>query len=269
MKQTTARKYGRAFVEILFLRPRPVEVADMSVLMRVMLYAPALILFYIPILAFTVLRCVENHELIPYCLAIGAVHVLARVMLAGSKRIHTRFSALRRHRSFFLRLWLIIEYILFMWVVYLFYPLACILAPVSLLVMSAEGLLGGRMILELFINHAEQFIRIGSMCSYIAFIVADGYKKLRTGFLPDYLGLYALLSVLSGAAKGAIERMLGYFNMDLSNVTTVMSEIFALSNSSMNLVASVMTLFFAIFSLYTSENQPEAPTAPVEDGEAE
>jgi len=265
MKTTTAQKYGRAFAELLFLRLRPEAMRDMPWPGRVILYILALGLFYLPILIFAVGSSIRNTALIPYFLAIGAVHVLAKVMLVNSKRTQRRFSSLHSRRSFFLRLWLIVEYIGFMWVVYLFYPLACVLVPVSLLGMAAEGLLGGRFILDLFMHHPETFIRVGGVCSYIAFILADGFKKLRTGFLPDYLGLYALLSVISGAAQGGIGRVLEYFSLDLSNVSAVLSEIFSLSNSSMNLVASVMTVFFAVYSLYTSNNRADGPPQPSED----
>ena len=265
MKNTTAQKYGRAFAELLFLRLRPEGMREMPWPGRVMLYALALSLFYLPILAFAVSSCIQNTALIPYFLAIGVVHALAKVMLYNSKRIQRRFSSLHSHKSFFLRLWLIVEYIVFMWVVYLFYPLACVLVPVSLLGMAAENLLGGRFILALFMHHPEVFIRVGGVCSYITFILADGLKKLRTGFLPDYLGLYALLSVISGTAQGGIGRVLEYFSLDLSNVSAVMSEIFSLSNSSMNLVASVMTVFFAVYSLYTSNSRADGPPQPPED----
>ena len=92
----------------------------------------------------------------------------------------------------------------------------------------------------------------GGIASYIIFILFDGYRKLKTGFLPDYLGLYALLSIISASIEGSMKSILTYWTIDVSHVTSVLSEIFTLSNNSMNIVATGMTFFFAIYSLYTN-----------------
>ena len=253
-----ASRYGRAFGEILFLRPRSENISSLNLFARISLYALALILYYIPIFHYTVRRCVAEHELIPYLLAVVAVHILAKVMLYNSKRVQKRFSTVKSRKNFLLRVWLVVEYVVFMWLVYLFYPLTCVLAPVSLLGMSVESMLGYSFIANLFLQSPEQFIMLGGIASYILFILADGYRKLKTGFLPDYLGLYALLAILSAAAERGINRVFEFLKVDISDVTSVLSEIFSLSNRSMNIVASVMTAVFAVYSLYTNCGSPAA-----------
>jgi len=252
MKNHFAARYGRAFVEILFFRPRSDDIRQLNLFFRISLYFLALALFYVPILYFVVKSSITDRELILYFLAIIAVHILSKVMLHNSKRVQERFSTIKNRKNFLLRIWLMAEYIAFMWVVYLFYPLSCILAPISLLVMSFENMLGYDIILNLFLRNSEQFIMFGGIVSYILFILADGYKKLKTGFLPDYLGLYALLSVISASIEISMRNVFEYFRLDIGGVSTVLSEIFSLSNKSMNIVASVMTGVFAIYSLYTN-----------------
>ena len=252
MTDNLVAKHARAFSGLLFLHPQSENMRSLNLLSRTVLYILALVFFYVPIFYFAAKSTAVNHELILYYIAIGAVHILSRVMLYNSKRIQKRFSTVKSRKNFLLRTWLVIEYIIFMWLVYLFYPLSCILVPFSLLTMSFESFLGYSAFLNLFSSSPEQFIMIGGIISYILFILADGYKKLKTGFLPDYLGLYALLSIISSAVEGGLKNIFIYLNLDISNVTSVLSEIFSLSNNSMNIVASAMTVIFAIYSLYTS-----------------
>ena len=247
-----AKAAPRAFAELLFLRLRPEALRALPRAGQTALYALAGLTFYGPILLFALRLCIAEPELIVYALAVCAFHVLSKVMLVNSKRIQKRFSTMKHRKNIFLRLWLIIEYIVFMWLVYLFYPLTCILAPLSLLGMAAENLLGHDALMSLFLAHSEQFISWGAIASYVLFILADGYKKLRSGFLPDYLGLYALLSMLSASAEGAMNRLFAFWRVDISDVTGVLSEVFTLSNNSMKLVASAMTAFFALYSLYNN-----------------
>ena len=252
MNNRSAAGYGRAFVEILFLHPKPDNIGRLNLVSRLSLYLLALAFFYVPIIYFVVQRGAANHELVPYFLVIGAVHILSKVMLHNSKRVQKRFSTIKSRKNFLLRIWLVIEYVIFMWLVYLFYPLTCVLVPFSLLGMSFESMLGYDAFLNLFSQNPEQFIMLGGIASYILFILADGYKKLKSGFLPDYLGLYALLSIVSASAEGSLKRLFEHWSVDISDMTSVLSEIFSLSNRSMNIVASAMTVFFAVYSLYTN-----------------
>ena len=252
MKNNFAVNYGRAFVEILFLHPWNEDIRQLNIRSRISLYFLTLLFFYAPIFYFAVKSSNADNELIPYFLVIGAIHILSKIMLYNSKRIQKRFSTIKDRKHFFHRVWFMIEYIVFMWIVYLFFPLTCILVPFSLLGMAFESITGNNVLLNLFLQDPEQFIAIAGIASYILFILADGYKKLKTGFLPDYLGLYALLAVMSAAVEGSTKNILEYFSVDISNVTKVLSEIFSLSNNSMNIVASAMTVFFAIYSLYTN-----------------
>ena len=151
-----------------------------------------------------------------------------------------------------MRTWLILEYVVFMWLVYLFYPIACILFPFTLLSMSFESMLGYSVIFEFFLQNSENFIFFGGIVSYILFIFADGYKKLKSGFLPDYLGLYAVLTIMSASFEEISRKLVEYFAIDISKWTATLSWIFSLSNNSMAIVASAVTLFFAIHSLYTN-----------------
>ena len=256
MKNRSSAKYGQAFGEMLFLHPRSDHIRQLGLLSRIFLYLLALALFYAPILYFAVKSSRSNQELIVYFVTIGAIHILSKIMLYNSKRIQKRFSTIKSRKNFLLRIWLIVEYIVFMWGVYLFYPLTCILVPVSLWGMSLEGLFGYHILLDFFSQNSEQFIMVGGIASYVLFILADGYRKLKTGFLPDYLGLYALLSIISAAVDGSIKSLFEYWMIDISQVTSVLSEIFSLSNNSMKIVASAMTVFFAIYSLYTNCGAP-------------
>ena len=139
--------------------------------------------------------------------------------------------------------------------------------------MSFESMLGYHFIFDLFLRHPENFILLGGIVSYIVFIIADGYKKLRTGFLPDYLGLYAMLTVISALLEGASQKLVEYFALDISQLTTTLSWIFALSNDAMNIVAMAVMFFFAIYSLYTNcglgaaqgEKQPDTKDKTQDD----
>ena len=252
MEKHASAHYGQAFAEMLFLHPRSDHIRQLRLPGRILLYLLAIALFYAPILYFIIQSSIANGELIVYYIIIGIIHALSKVMLYNSKRIQKRFSTRKSRENFFLRIWLIIEYIVFMWGVYLFYPLACILAPLSVWGMSVEGFLGYNVLSSLFLQNSEQYIRLGGIASYILFILFDGYRKLKTGFLPDYLGLYALLSIISASIGGRMKSLLDTWTVDISQVTSAVSEIFALSNSSMNIVTSCMTFFFAVYSLYTS-----------------
>jgi len=256
-------KFGQAFIDVLFLRFYSKDIHEMNIVSKVILYALAFIVFYLPILIFVILKCIEQHTLIAYFAIMTLIHVLARFLLINSKRIHKRFLIIKSSKLFLMRTYLIIEYIILMWLVYLFYPLACIFMPTALLTMSVESMIGSNVLLTLFTENAEQFILNGSIISYILFIFIDGFQKLKTGFLPDYLGLYAVLTVLSASVEKYVQRLLEHFNIDMSHVMVTLSRIFALSNDSMNIVASAMTLFFAIYSLYTSG------IAPAEEGATE
>ena len=252
MSGSVAQKYGRSFFEVLFVRWRSETIRQLHIPAQVAIYFLAIVLFYIPIIYFSVKECLGNKELTIYFVLVALLHILAKIMLCNSKRIHKRFSLIKTRKHFLMRTWLIIEYVIFMWLVYLFYPLTCILVPCSLLSMFTESLFGYSFVINLFFQHSEQFILYGSIASYILFIVIDGYRKLKTGFLPDYLGLYAVLTVISASIEAVSKKIFGYFNIDISNVSSALSQIFAISNDSMNIVASVMTLFFAIYSLYTN-----------------
>ena len=245
-------KHFQAFVEILFLRLRSDNLRQLSRRSRVLLYIAALIFFYLPIVYFVVQKCLDNRSLIVFFVLIALIHVLAKTMLCKSKKIQHRFSTIKRRKHFLIRTWLIVEYVVFMWLVYLLYPLTCIFIPFSLLSMSFESMLGYSAIFDLLMQYSEQFILFGGIISYILFIVADGYRKLRAGFLPDYLGLYAILTVISATIEGATQKLLEHFSIDLSQFTSTLSRIFALSNDAMTIVASVMTFFFAVYSLYTN-----------------
>ena len=256
MKKRSFAKFGQAFFEVLFLRLRSDNVQQLGWLSRAILYFLASALFYGPICYFVVVSSISNHSLVIYYLALGALHVLSKFMLYNSKRLQQRFSTMKTQKRFLYRIFLMVEYISFMWLVYLFYPLACILFPISLLGMSFESILGYNVLLNLFLQNPEQFIMVGGIASYIIFILADGYKKIRTGFLPDYLGIYALLSAISASVEGSTRYVFEYLNINMNSVSSVLSKVFALANSSMSIVASAMTVFFALFSLYNSCGTP-------------
>ena len=244
------KKYGLAFFDILFLRLRPDNTKQLSIVGKILVYAFALLLFYLPIFYFSAKNCIESPYLIAYFVIIAIIHVLAKIMLSGSKKVQKRFSTIKQERHFLMRTWLIVEYVFFMWLVYLFYPLTCILFPLSLLSMSWESLLGHDVIFKFFLQNAENFIFFGGIVSYVLFIIADGYKKLKNGFLPDYLGLYAVLTVVSLSFEGISQKFIEYFSIDISALVVTLSWVFSLSNNSMNIVASAVTLFFAVHSLY-------------------
>jgi hypothetical protein len=264
-------KYGRAFAEILFICPRPDSLRQMNVIAQIVLYAAAFAFFGLPILYFVVRECIRRPALIAFFAAMALIHVAAKAMLCNSKRIQHRFSTMKREKHFLLRTRLIAEYIVFMWLVYLFYPLACILFPALLWGMSIESLLNYSVIFDFFSQYPEQLISYGSILSYILFILADGYKKLKAGFLPDYLGLYVVLTALSSTVEGLTGNLLGQLNIDASSVSKILSQIIMLSNDSMNIVASAMSVFFALFFLYTAhgadpaENAEGPREAPVEE----
>ena len=263
-----AAEQARAFGDILFIRLIPENSRHLKVWNKIILYLLAAGLFYVPILFFALRACWQDKSLFPYFFLMLGVHILAKFMLHNSKRIQRRFAAIKSRQHFFIRTWLIAEYVVFMWLVYLFYPLACILTPLSLLGMFVENLFGSSLLFDSFTQNADNFLMVGGIVSYILFILADGYKKLRAGFLPDYLGLYALLTVMSGAVESLARQMLSHLEWDFSAVTLVISQIFAMSNDSMNMVASAMTLFFALYSLYSMSNNA-AETEPKEKPEEE
>ena len=244
------KRYGIAFFDTIFLSLHSDNAKRLSVLGRALVYTLAILTFYLPIFYFSVKNCIENEDLIAYFVIIAIIHVLSKSMLCSSQKVQKRFSTIKQKRHFLIRTWLIVEYILFMWLVYLFYPLACILFPFSLLAMFCEGLMGGIVIFKFFTQNIENFIFFGGIVSYVLFIIVAGYKKLRTGFLPDYLGLYAVLTVISFSFEGISQKFIEYFAIDISALFVTLSWLFSLSNRSMNIVASAVTLFFAVHSLY-------------------
>ena len=245
-----AKKYGRAFIEILFVRLRSDTAKKLPLAGKIFVYTLALLLFYLPLLYFTIKKCIENPALIVYFAIIIITHILSKIMLCSSQKIQKRFAAVKQKKHFLMRIWLIVEYVVFMWLVYLFYPLTCILFPISLLSMSFESLLGYSIIFDFFIQNSENFILFGGVVSYILFIITSGYKKLRAGFLPDYLGLYAVLMIMSTSFGEASRIFIEYFSLDISTLATTLSWILSVSNNSMSIVATAITLFFAIHSLY-------------------
>ena len=272
MAKHSSSTYWRAFADVLFLGPRSDNIRQLNLIRQISIYFLALAFFYVPIFYFIVRSSISDNELIPYFVFIAAIHILSKIMLYNSKRIQLRFSAIKKKKILF-RIWLMIEYIVFMWLVYLFYPLTCILVPFSLLGMAFESMLGFSAFLGLFLNHTKIFFIAGGIASYVFFILADGYKKLKTGFLPDYLVLYALLAMISGSIEKAMQNVSAIFNLtiDIGNFTTGLSDLFILSNNSMNIVASVMTALFALHSLYTNcgivptEKEEEPEPEPQED----
>ena len=248
------KKYNRAFFEILFLRFRSEDIRSFNPFVKFILFLSASVLFYIPVLYSLIRSSLENPSLISYYITITILHVFAKLMLNNSKRIQARFAAIRDRKSIFMRTWLVIEYVVFMWLVYLTYPIACILMPLSLIVMCIENLIGLNILTSVFINHPEQFILWGGIVAYFIFILADGYKKLRSGFLPDYLGLYAVLTIVSASMERWVTMMIASFppQFNTNRVLLTFSQIFRLSNDSMNIVASAVTFLFAVFSLYTT-----------------
>jgi len=248
------------FADLLFISPLAPRVRRLHIAKRVVLYVLAAGLVIFPIVWFAVLECKRFPVWIPFAFAALAVHLLAKLMFNSSKHIQHRFSKIKG-KHFFMKIWLILEYVLFMWLVYLFYPLACILIPGALWLMGAESFWGLHFVYDLLMNHAEAFVMAGSILSYILFILGDGYRKIKAGFLPDYLGLYAVLTVMSGTMERAAIWLFGFVPIDSGGVLTAMSQIFTLSNDSMSIVASAMTLFFAVYSLYK--------TCGVEEAEAE
>jgi len=253
MAKHSSSTYARAFADVLFLNPRSENIRQLSLFGQISIYFIALVVFYIPIFYFIIKSCIADHELTPYFVFIAAIHILAKIMLYNSKRIQSRFSKIKKKKILF-RIWLMIEYIIFMWLVYLFYPLTCIFVPFSLLGMSFESLLGFSAFLNLFLTHTRMFFVVGGIAAYVFFILADGYKKLKTGFLPDYLVLYALLAIISRSIERAMQNMSAILNLtiDIGSFSTGLSDLFILSNNSMNIVASVMTVLFALRSLYTN-----------------
>ena len=257
------RKYNRAFFEILFLRFWSEDIRSFNPFVKFVLFATTAALFYIPILYFMIRSSIEKPDLISYYITVTILHIFAKFMLNNSKRIQARFSAIRNRKSLIMRTWLVIEYVVFMWLVYLTYPIACILMPLSLIIMCIESLLGVSALAPFFFNYPEQFILWGGIVAYFLFILADGYKKLRTGFLPDYLGLYAVLTIVSASMERWVTMMLNSLPLQLSNnrVLFTFSQVFRLSNDAMNIVASSVTFLFAVFSLYTTCGQNQGVLA--------
>jgi len=263
MQNNFIKMYIQAFFELLFVRLYPSNINYFGTISKGILYISALTFFYLPIFYFAINKCLFDNNLIFYFIMILLIHITAKFMLCNSKRIQLRFSTIKAKDHFLIRTWLIIEYLVFMWLVYLFYPLSCILAPLSLLSMFIENNLGYTYIYDLFLQNQEHFIYIGAIISYILFIITDGYKKLKSGFLPDYLALYAVLTFVSSSTKGTVQKFFNYLSLDTSNITEIISQIFLLSNSSMNIVASVVMFVFAIYSLYTryEANDTKPPDA--------
>ena len=268
MTDSIAVKLGRAFVDVLFVRPESENVRKLTAAGKVFVYSAAVLLFYLPILYFIVSKCIQNSDYIVYAAVIVAVHVLGKFMLHISRKIQRRFATIKSRKSFLLRTWLIIEYVAVMWLVYLCYPLSCILFPFSALAMVVESLFGYGMIFDFFANNFEQVIFIGGIVSYVLFILSAGYKKIRVGFLPDYLGLYAVLAIVSSALGSAAQWAVELLKIDMSGVAATLSWVFELSNNSMKIVASALTFCFAVRSLYKncgtgdtddSVNQEEPP----------
>ena len=250
MSNNLVAKCGGAFFELLFLRLHSERTAKLPVAARVLVYVAAFVLFYFPILYFAAKKCIENHELIAYVVIVIAIHVFAKIMLCSSKKIQRRFASVKGHKHFLIRTWLVLEYVVFMWIVYLFYPLVCVFVPLATLAMSIESMLGFSMVFDLLMQSSETFLLVGGMISYVIFIVADGYRKLKSGFLPDYLGLYVVLTVVSAAIGRVSQRLVDIIAVDVSRLAGTLSWIFSVSNNAMNIVASVMALLFAVHSLY-------------------
>ena len=271
MARPTEKKRGKPFFSLIFLGWRSDDIRELHPIPRVILYLLALVLFYLPILYFSIKTCLVERELTVFFLLAALVHFLARLMLRSAKHIQRRFSTVKTKKHFLMRTWLVGEYVVFMWLVYLSYPLACILIPFSLLVMAFESLWGSNFLLQVFMQYSAQYMLFGSVISYILFIVADGYRKLKTGFLPDYLGLYAVLTILSASAERAARHYLQYISFNTDPVMDVLSRVFALSNDAMSIVASAVTLIFAIYSLYAGEEgdgeeEEEEDTGKAGDG---
>jgi len=265
-------RYRQAFVEIIFMRLRSETIRSLHPFGRALLYALAFVVFYLPIGYYAVASCLDTPGNIPYFAAMAAMHVLAKVMLCGSKRIRQRFSTLRSKKHFLMRSWLIIEYVVFMWLVFLIYPLVCLLFPFSLLFMAYERLLGFTFIIDLFTWHMETFILIGGILSYIAFIVADGHKRLKKGSMPEYLSIYALLTVVSGTMESATQQLLEGIPMDAGGFMMALSQLFRISNDAMKLVASALTIYFATTSLYavrSGDAQPAPEVQAMEEASAD
>ena len=247
----------RAFTEILFVRFDSENIRRLNIVNRIILYIFAAALYYAPIMYFLVYCCTLSLDALLYFAVMAALHTLSRIMLCNSKKIRKKFSTLKTKRHFIKRTLLILEYIVFMWVVFLFYPITCILFPLSLLGMSVEHMLGSNGLYTLFINHSEHYILIGGMISYIIFIVADSYRNMKTGLFPEYLRLYAMLTVIAGSMEQGMTRLTEAISLDISGATSMISRFFAISNDSMKLVSSAMTLFFVAASLYKDSGNKE------------
>jgi len=250
MSNNLVKIYGGAFVDVLFIRLRSDNIKKLPTAGKILVYTVALVFYYLPILYFNVRKCFEYHNLYIYAIVIFLIHILAKVMLCGSKRVQRRFATIKVKKHFLRRTGLVVEYVVFMWLVYLFYPLVCILVPLSALVMSFESLFGFSVIFDLFMRNSEIYLLVGGMVSYVLFILADGYRKIRAGFLPDYLGLFVVLTIVSDAISRLSNKIIEYFTFDVSMLAGTFSWIFSVSNDAMNIVASVMALCFAIHSLY-------------------
>ena len=252
MFKNFATQYGRAFFEILFIRPYPSNADKFKPVGKVFVYLLAFALFYLPILYFVTVKCIENKELTAYFAIIVAIHVLAKFMLCSSKKVQKRFSTTKQKPHFLMRTWFILEYVVFMWLVYLFYPLTCILFPLASLAMAIENFLGYSTLFNFFLQNIHNFIFVGGIISYVLFIIADGFRKLRSGFLPDYLGLYAVLTIVSVSLDGITQKFVEVFSMDISALITTLSWVFSIGNNSMSIVGAAVTLCFAIRSLYAN-----------------
>jgi len=101
----------------------------------------------------------------------------------------------------------------------------------------------------------------------VLFILADGYRRIREGFLPDYLGLYVLLTIVSSAIGKVSQKLVDFMELDVSMLAGTLSWVLSVSNRAMNIVASVMALGFAVNSLYKNCGTGEEETAKQEEAE--
>lgn len=244
------KKYQRTLGEILFFGFIPESIKEFNIVSRILLYTCAALFFYLPSLYFIVYVSMTRTELLPYLLCMVVLHILAKLLLCNSKKIQRYFSSAKTMRYFFMRIIYIVQYVILMWLVYLLYPIACILFPAGMLVLAAEHLAGGQILVNALEAHWQSALLFGSIASYIIFIIADGYHKIKTGFLPDYLGLYAVLSVVSGTISSL--EILQTLHFGSNQFIIIISELFRLSNTSMNIVSSAIMFSVALYSLYTT-----------------
>ena len=269
MQHSMVKRYGRALAEILFIRLYSDGIGALSAAGKVFVYMASAALYYAPILWFTAIKCYQDRSLIPYAVVILLAHLIAKVMLCGSKNVQRRFTTIKKKKHFLIRTWLIIEYVGFMWLVYLLYPLTCIFMPVTFLFLAFEHLFGSGAMFEYLLVHYDIFMLVGGILSYVVFIIGDGYKRLRSGFMPDYLALYAVLTILSVSFEGVTQRIVGFLEIDIGALAGALSWIYSLSGKSMTIVASATTLVYALRSLYNNCGTGDVAPAGEDPEEAE